>query len=154
MTHANVDWLARPARPIPLDGDRYEPLTIKAVPVPFGNGSTFRQWVSQPAAATIAALRHAMPQLSVHPHVVVWLVRAPIDIGEHALSEAAYESLRGIVQSLTRELAGDLRPLNAIVVGDDDAISLSEGLEFLSGPGGEFTAGSTLDLRPRQEGAA
>ncbi|MCA4132537.1 hypothetical protein [Arthrobacter sp. M4] len=59
---------------------------------------------------------------------------------------ATVQSLRGIIQSVTREFAHRLEPLNFVAVDRDALDKLTSTLDYLDAPDGGYTAGFTFDL--------
>ena len=102
-------------------------------------------WLVDAQADLIAELRERLRDPG-RPERVVLVLREPVpaDAGERAALAGAAESLRGIAQALTLELAPRTR-VNAVLCSGD--AGLDDALALLRDPAGGFVAGATLDLR-------
>lgn len=107
-------------------------------------------WFARPSSSTIEYLRQcdlAASESPAHRSVVIlWVFPASDSTHAWSAQAAAIESLRGIVQSVTREKASEWGPVNGVAVRNDDMDSAAAVLRFLGDPDGHFTAGSTFDL--------
>lgn len=108
------------------------------------------EWFTRPVAGTIERLRQldALTDRAADQELVIllWILPVATSAGEQSARAAAVESLRGIVQSITREKADAWAPVNGIAVSDHEVDSAVAVVRFLSEPDGRFTAGSTFDL--------
>lgn len=106
------------------------------------------QDVSAGATALVKQLRGDAP-LGVFEQtrtlVVTSFPPAGTDDGK-AFKSAAIQSLRGIVQSVTREFTHQLQPLNLLVLDNDNLGAAEFTLNYLDDPDGGYTAGVTLNL--------
>lgn len=59
---------------------------------------------------------------------------------------ASVQSLRGIVQSVTRELGTGAPPINLLVIEDSQIGEAAQVLELFDNVAGAFTVGYTMDL--------
>lgn len=95
--------------------------------------------------SVVTFLSDSMSESSVESATVV------IAVGEesHApASQAFVEAVRGLVQTFTLERSGT-NPASNVVVCADSVTNpdVKEALEFLQSTGGQFSRGSTFDLR-------
>jgi hypothetical protein len=125
-------------------------LLLIAAALPSAPADPLIQWFAGPSSSTIARLRQRDLEPGVRsgeePLVILWAFPAAVPPHARSGQAAAIESLRGIVQSVTREKAGQWGPVNGIAVRADDADGAAAALRFLGDFNGGFTAGSTLDL--------
>ena len=113
----------------------------------------FLAWVVGASAATIEKLRAYQWTASADEpprHTLVWCFPQASSTAERAARAGAIESLRGITQSVTREMAASKALVNAIACEASDLPSAKAVISFLSSPGGGFTAGSTFDLTSKE----
>ncbi|WP_432855605.1 hypothetical protein ACQPXB_22745 [Amycolatopsis sp. CA-161197] len=66
--------------------------------------------------------------------------------GSHAGQNALVEAMRGIAQSLARELGARIR-INSVVCDAESEMDLQPTLDFLAGSGSGYVTGATIDLR-------
>lgn len=105
-------------------------------------------WVTESATALLRKLRldAATNKLAEQRTIVLATFPHPHSGDEAAYRAAAVQSLRGIVQSVTREYAHRARPLNLVVIENDAPQDAASTVRFLDADQGSYTAGSTIDL--------
>lgn len=76
-------------------------------------------------------------------------VRVPDEVPPNALAgtEAFVEAVRGLVQSLTLETTPQSPACNIVVSAERQSASRDRTVQYLVGPHGDFSRGSTYDLR-------
>lgn len=119
-------------------------LQVIAVQAPL-NGD-FDDIVTKPCARVLEQLRGLLQDNSTPTETVALLLTTPprtSNSATHALHEALFEALRGIVGSLTLEYRRQLR-INLIRTSETDAAE--DTLQLLDDGLGAFAAGATLDL--------
>ena len=127
------------------DGTSIEVLYLSPVEpaeTPFG------PWMVRETVRTIGWLRDRLvpqPRLTVKAVVVLAFPQAA-DVWHAAAANALFQSLRGVVGSLTLERGPGLR-LNMIVADGFDDPDVRVTLNFLASDAAGFIAGSTFDLR-------
>lgn len=131
-------------------------LTVLVTQVP-ATATTLTDWALAPCAELIARLRDASGP-PARPLAVVWVLpeRSAPEAGAHGVGwelvpeavgrAAAVRSLRGIVQSLTRETAHQWPPLNGIVACSDQLLDAAAALDLLAEHGSAYLGGAVLDL--------
>lgn len=105
--------------------------------------------VTSASSALVRRLRdEAVDGVLATARTIVVLVVPPAAGGESrpAFRNALIQSLRGVVQSVTREFAHRAEPVNLLVVDRDDIRSAEPTLRYLDEADGGYTAGFTFDI--------
>lgn len=132
-----------------LRAPEFDGLSKTLVVLPHDPVDAFVSWVAKPSATTIENLRGTAQDVSPDsssPRTIVWVFPRTSTAEQQAAHEAATEALRGIVQSLCREMAGEWGPINGVAVGANDLDGVAAVMAFLASEGGAFTSGSTFVL--------
>lgn len=104
------------------------------------------EWVAGAATALLRYFRDRPGVASPDRTIVLLVVPAVSDSDDTAYRAAVVQSLRGIVQSVTREFAHIWGPVNLVAVDHDRIVDAAATIAFLDSDGGAYTAGSTIDL--------
>jgi hypothetical protein len=132
-----------------VDWSETTPFTV-LVPSFVAAEPTFRDHVHLPVAAVIEDLRqlvHARDHHATSTDAVAIMITSAsgrTTDERAALHEALFEALRGVVGSLTLELAPSGLLLNLVRANDIDQARAT--LDFLATDKASFVAGSTIDL--------
>jgi hypothetical protein len=106
------------------------------------------EWVYEGASSLVRHLRAQASEgaFERNRQLVVATFASPSTDEQIVHRAATVQSLRGIIQSVTREYAHRLEPLNFVAVDRDALDKLTTTLEYLDAPDGGYTAGFTFDL--------
>ncbi len=115
----------------------------------FGLGrSEPRQWATDSATVLLRTLRGDLENENLNSlrTIVVATFPAIGDPDSAAQRAATVQSLRGIIQSVTREFAHAAQPINLVAADESAVHEITNTLRYLDSDNGSYTAGSTIDL--------
>ncbi len=105
------------------------------------------EWVHRSAAALLSRFREDLLNGSFESRTLVVSVFArPESEQDEIFQGASVQALRGIIQSVTRELGTGAPPINLLVLKDSQISDAAHALELFDTAAGAFTAGYTMDL--------
>jgi hypothetical protein len=105
-------------------------------------------WAANSATVLLQTLRADNEAKALNERRTIVLVSFPPirDVNAAAHRGATVQSLRGIVQSVTREFAHAMHPVNLVAADGDALDGIVSTIHFLDADNGSYTAGSTIDL--------
>jgi hypothetical protein len=135
---------------LPLELERSRVLLID-----LGEVGSAGDWVFQSASRLVSRLRDdaAAGTLEDRRTIVLAAFPAAGTPDDTAHRAAAVQSLRGVVQSVTREFAHRLSPLNLIAIDRASIREAAGTIRLLDAADGSYVAGSTIDLTDGEVGA-
>jgi hypothetical protein len=127
--------------------DRSEVLLVAPRIRPEGD---HEDWPTQAAVAVITRLRAVLDEDVGHAGrhcLVVVVVPSSEEPEVTAAAEASVEAMRGIVQSISREVDPAVLRVNLVIGAERNQEDVLRCVDFVSSASGGFFVGSTVDLR-------
>jgi hypothetical protein len=127
--------------------DRSEALLVAPVSAP---DTSPEDWATVATVAVLTRLRAVLEEDAgvAGRHCLVVVVAPYGDRPEVAAAAGATaEAMRGVVQSVSREVDPAVLRLNVVIGGEHVEADLLRTVRFLSSPSGGFLVGATVDVR-------
>jgi hypothetical protein len=127
--------------------DRSEALLVAPVSEP---GTSPEDWATAATVAVLTRLRAILEEYAagVGRHCVVVVVAPDRDQpGVAAAAGATAEAMRGIVQSVSREVDPAVLRVNVVIGSENGGPDLLRTVRFISSSSGGFFVGATVDVR-------